>query len=135
MSKPVIRATPVVRPRRRIRKRTVTLALAATMVIGVVGAYFSLATASTRMLRHAQAEADRLDPGWRLAEIEVKREAVPDAENSAPQVARVVALMPASWPPPSTSAAAGQAPEDFVTRISQVAPDVRLPGSLVAEAR
>jgi hypothetical protein len=48
---------------------------------------------SDRALQEAIAEADRLDPGWRLEEIEAKRAKVPDAENSALCVLKVNELL------------------------------------------
>jgi hypothetical protein len=49
-------------------------------------------------LNEAVAEADRLDPGWTLDELEAKRAAVPDAENSAPILIRAKQLCPQNWP-------------------------------------
>ncbi len=49
-------------------------------------------------------EADRLDPGWRLAELEAARAEVPDSENAALQVLAAKKLLPTGWfpPPPGT---------------------------------
>jgi ABC-type transport system involved in multi-copper enzyme maturation permease subunit len=44
-------------------------------------------------LRAAIAEADRLDHGWRLEELEAARAVVPDEQNSAPQVSRAAELL------------------------------------------
>jgi hypothetical protein len=54
--------------------------------------------------QEAVEEADRLDPGWRLADLEAARAVVPDAENSAFQVLAAHELMPKNWfPPPQDS--------------------------------
>src|SRR6516165_9274574 len=49
-------------------------------------------------LQVAIAEADRLDPGWRLADLMAKRRQVPDPANSARRVANVAMQMPVGWP-------------------------------------
>jgi len=48
-------------------------------------------------LQSAIAEADRLDPGWRLFELEAARPEVPDKENSALQVLAAKKVLPARW--------------------------------------
>jgi hypothetical protein len=48
-------------------------------------------------LKEAQAEADRLDPGWRLAEIEAKRAKVPPEQNGATRVQEVLRSLPNGW--------------------------------------
>jgi hypothetical protein len=53
----------------------------------------------------AQAEADRLDPGWRFEDLEGGRSEVPDAENGALVVLAAHKLLPPNWlplPPPPT---------------------------------
>jgi hypothetical protein len=58
-----------------------------------------------RDLKLAIAEADRLDPGWRLAELEAARAEVPDNENAALQVLSAKKVLPANWfiPSPGTN--------------------------------
>jgi len=50
-------------------------------------------------LSDAIAEADRLDPGWRLEQIIARRNAsrLPDASNSVLQVERALKLLPVDW--------------------------------------
>src|SRR5258708_4808182 len=48
-------------------------------------------------IREAEAEADRLDPGWRLEDLEAARAKIPDAENSALVVIETARLMPPKW--------------------------------------
>jgi hypothetical protein len=76
------------RPRFRRWRRLLVAAvacvgLAALMLLGVLY-YRSYVTEVA--LREAIAEADRLDPGWRLAELDAKRIAVPFEQNSESQV-------------------------------------------------
>src|SRR6266851_4239727 len=68
---------------------------------GLIGWHFYTSFISDKELRDAIAEADRLDPGWRLEELEAKRAVIPAAENSAEQVLVINALLPHSWPPES----------------------------------
>jgi hypothetical protein len=51
-----------------------------------------------RRYRAAAAEADRLDPGWRLDDIMAQREKVPDAINSALRVRKIAEQLPRGWP-------------------------------------
>ncbi len=45
----------------------------------------------------AVAEADRLDPGWRLDDILAAREKMPDQENSALRVHEIADKLPGAW--------------------------------------
>lgn len=81
-----------VRPRWRRVLRLAAAALAATCLLGAVGWYTS-GRVGERKLRAAIAEADALDPGWRLEELEARRVPVPEAENAAPRVAAVARLL------------------------------------------
>lgn len=56
--------------------------------------YGYLLHAVDRDLQDAIAEADRLDPQWRLEEIEANRLKIPDDQNSALQVMKVRSLLP-----------------------------------------
>jgi hypothetical protein len=51
-----------------------------------------------RRLERAVAEADRLDPGWRLADLMAARRPVPAATNSAGRVLEVAKGIPDRWP-------------------------------------
>jgi hypothetical protein len=48
-------------------------------------------------LKEALAEADRLDPGWRLAEVEARRTKVSPDRNGATRVQEVLRALPESW--------------------------------------
>jgi hypothetical protein len=68
------------------------------VVVGLgVGLIFFLAARRDWDLKEAGAEADRLDPGWRLEQIEEKRAHPPDPANSAVQVQAVHRLIPTGW--------------------------------------
>jgi len=58
---------------------------------------------AARRLAAAIAATDRIDPGWRLGDLMAARETVPDDENAALIVARVVAMLPEYWRAPSAS--------------------------------
>jgi hypothetical protein len=53
---------------------------------------------SDRELREAIAEADKLDPGWRLEELEARRAVIPDEHNSALVLLSAQHLLPPNWP-------------------------------------
>jgi hypothetical protein len=85
--------------------------LAAGVVVLLVGGWFGYISLRMRAkskaaeaeLREAIAETDRLDPGWRLEELEAKRARPSDPDNGALCVRRARALLPAHWPDPDES--------------------------------
>lgn len=83
-----------------IWKRPVFLVGFGIVLVGglLAGWFFYSKWASDKELQDAIAEADRLDPGWRLEELEAKRAVIPPAENSAEQILTIKKLMPKSWP-------------------------------------
>jgi hypothetical protein len=84
-------------PKRRRRPLfRVALALLLIVLVGVSWLAYEWHRAE-RERREAEAEADRLDPGWRLTELEAARVIVPDEENSALQVRAAFKLLPAKW--------------------------------------
>jgi hypothetical protein len=83
----------------RVRRR-IFLAFLATLAAGAALVWYFLAeseASAERRLAAALAEADRLDPGWRLSDLEARRAAVPDGKNAALVVFAVANLMPADW--------------------------------------
>src|SRR5260370_41379710 len=89
------------KPRRRMLWWSAVIGGLPLLAILAWLAYFWYAD---REYRAAIAEADRLDPGWRLADLEAARAEVPDAENAALQVLTAKRLLPAGWfpSPPGT---------------------------------
>jgi len=84
------------------KRRFVFAGLLVVLIAGLfVGWHFYTGFISDKELRDAIAEADRLDPGWRLEELEAKRAVISVAENSAEQVLAIKALIPKPWPPES----------------------------------
>jgi hypothetical protein len=63
-----------------------------------MGSYAFVVISGNIQLKDATAEAEQLDGPWRLADIDAKRGAVPDAENSSLQVAAAAQALPAKWP-------------------------------------
>jgi hypothetical protein len=54
---------------------------------------------ATKKLQETLTEMDRVEPGWRLEDIEAAREPVPEEENSARVVIAAARLLPKNWPP------------------------------------
>jgi hypothetical protein len=61
-----------------------------TVIIYVIGL-------PDRELQEAIAEAERLDPGWRMTELQAKRAVIPDEQNSALVVMAAQTLLPTKW--------------------------------------
>ncbi len=74
-------------------------------LVSLAGGWLAVRSFTNGKLAAAIAEADRLDPGWRLPDLIARREKIPDAENAAIRVAEVAARLPAKWPtnPPAPS--------------------------------
>jgi hypothetical protein len=111
-------------PRRRRPFLRLALVLLAAVLFGV-GVLGYLWYTTDRARREAIAEADRLDPGWRLADLEAARAPVRDAENGALQVQAAAALLPKPSSPPPANNSPGLEDE-----VDQVQPPVRLGGPL-----
>jgi hypothetical protein len=100
----------------------------------LVGWQYYVKLASNKDLQDAIAEADRLDPGWRLEELESKRKVFPDAENAAVQILEIKKLGGA-WPPnsmilPPETGEPGAGEEDrgesFVQTLDELSPEIQL---------
>jgi hypothetical protein len=81
------------------KRRLFWASLGLLFLFSVLGTVYGVAwVAAQRALQEALAEADRLDPGWRLQDLEAQRAPVPDEENAALQAVAVKRLLPAKWP-------------------------------------
>jgi hypothetical protein len=86
-------------PRVQVRRRWTWYLIVVLLVFVVlpVSFIFFMINLSSRRIREAEAEADRLDPGWRLVDLQAARAQIPDDENSALVVIETRRLMPAKW--------------------------------------
>jgi hypothetical protein len=75
----------------------VSLGLTILCTLSLVGLTY-LFRAAEQQLQEAIAESDRLDPGWRLADLEARRAVLPDEQNGMLQARKARALVPAQWP-------------------------------------
>ncbi|MFO0951286.1 MAG: hypothetical protein U0835_09065 [Isosphaeraceae bacterium] len=141
MSEPTTETVPPsVRPR---RKGSRVLA-----VIGIVGAviavtvpvvaYVGYIAYCEQSFREAVAEADRLDPGWRLEEILSRRDndPIPEAEDAAATVLTALDELPEGWGSYDPKARAELGPLEGVKlldHLTDIEPDVSIAPD-VAEA-
>ncbi len=96
MVRPLFLDSETATPRHRWR-RLVSHALLLVSALIVGGGWLFVAVMNHR-LNAVLAETDRLDPGWRLEDLDAKRPVIPDEENSALTVAAAVRKMPPRWP-------------------------------------
>jgi hypothetical protein len=89
------------RTRRRWLRRIAGALL--VLVAAAAGGVFLLVYLADREWDEAVAEADRLDPGWRFAELEKRRAVIADDANSARQVLKAYALRPSPGPALTTA--------------------------------
>jgi hypothetical protein len=61
------------------------------------GIYLYYQSVADRQLQEAVTEADQLDPGWRLDELDAKRKIIPNDQNAALQVMAAVKALPETW--------------------------------------
>lgn len=81
------RTAPSTRPHRRLRRPLVAgSTLFVLVLLAVVGYFLYRAQVAEQELKDAIAEADRLDAGWRLEELEARRIVLPAEKNSATYV-------------------------------------------------
>ncbi|MHC5544958.1 hypothetical protein ACYOEI_42525, partial [Singulisphaera rosea] len=78
-----------------VLKTLIGLGVFATLCL--VGAVLAIPYYVSETVREAEAEADRLDPGWRWEEIEARREVLSDETNSANLVAEIIDVLPDEW--------------------------------------
>ncbi len=85
-------------PRRGFWSKRTLLIGGVLAVVAVVATVSCIVWISTKSLRDAVAEADRLDPGWRITEVEAHREMIPNEKNSALALMAAGQNLPAQWP-------------------------------------
>jgi hypothetical protein len=99
------------------------------LLVGVSLTVVSMRSTASGHLASAMAAADRDDPYWRLDDLLAHREQVPEAENSAPVVAKAAALLPKNWlnrfgqgtgAPSDAALAAANAYERLTTTIANI---------------
>jgi hypothetical protein len=88
---------------RKVKRRgrgPLVLSILLLVILGGFIAYFAIAYLGSTRLEEAIAEADRLDPGWRFADLENQRLPYPQPDkNGIDQVLRVRSAVPASAGP------------------------------------
>jgi hypothetical protein len=93
-------AAPAAAPRKTGRRRLRWLLVFLFIFIGLpAGYYFYARWSLERELAEVIAETDRLDPRWRLEDIEADRKTYRDEENAALQVMKAVGLI--GWNSPT----------------------------------
>jgi hypothetical protein len=98
MSEANLLLAPAPAKKRGSRRRWLVLAgVAAVTALLLASVYWYVGHAAERELQAAFAEADRLDPNWRLDDLEAGRTAYPARENAALQVLAVKRLLPVGW--------------------------------------
>jgi hypothetical protein len=79
---------------RKTRWWKIALAIIVLAALAFSASLFYSHWSGARALDEAIAEADRLDPSWRLEDIEAHRAVVPDKDNSALRIIAIRKLMP-----------------------------------------
>jgi ABC-type transport system involved in multi-copper enzyme maturation permease subunit len=86
-------------PRVRLWPRRLVYAFLLLLPTGMLAArYVQLHRAADRDLQEAEAEADRLDPGWRWEELEAARKTMPDDQNAGLLAVAVDKQVSVPWP-------------------------------------
>lgn len=91
--------------RKRFRLRWALLAAGVVLMVGWAGFVWYSSHSAEREIEEAVAEADRLDPGWRFADLEAGRAVIPPKEDGAAVVLKSRSLLPTPWPPKSPKVA------------------------------
>ena len=112
---------------RRILARILTGALLVCCIGLLIRAYF--VHDSEKLLADAEAEADRLDPGWRWEDLVAHRRVIPDEQNGAVIVMAAAKELPAEWPPRTKQ----ESKEPLSELVEQLEPVVQLNDELLAE--
>jgi ABC-type transport system involved in multi-copper enzyme maturation permease subunit len=108
------------------RRRRLVVGLAALAPLALLAGWYSAwGGSSGRYLRQAIAEADELDPGWRLEDLEAKRATVADAGNGALQV-EAIPDERTSWRHPRWYPGKQWPSQELGEALNDLAPEVRL---------
>jgi ABC-type transport system involved in multi-copper enzyme maturation permease subunit len=107
-------------PRSRRPKRIFSRVLLVLPLLLMLGWYGMRYLLDERELQLAIADADRLDPGWRLEELEAKRQVIPDVQNSALRIMEFKGWMPKGWMIDDTPATLGELGPQFQLHDRQV---------------
>jgi hypothetical protein len=86
------------RPKRKGRNARFVLVFTLVPILVLAIGWFVVHGMSRGNLGGAIAEADRLDPGWRVFDASAKRTKIPDSENSALLVEAIATALPKNWP-------------------------------------
>src|SRR5262249_552952 len=92
-SRPPWRPDWLAAPRRLARILPLVLPL-----LALCAAYRGLIIVSERNLEETLAEVERIDPGWRIADVEARRKIIAPEENAATRVMTLKPLIPGDWP-------------------------------------
>jgi ABC-type transport system involved in multi-copper enzyme maturation permease subunit len=71
--------------------------LALLPLAALLACYGYLMNVADKDYRDAIAQTDRLEPSWRIEELEAKRLVVPDSENSSRQLLKAKEMLPKAW--------------------------------------
>ncbi len=108
-----------------MRKKVILCLLPVLVLLGyAVGHQWYSRHTSRLEVETAVAAVDRSDPGWRIADIEAKRDVIPPKENAALCVRAAFKLIPKPWPMPPEPA--GKEPGRFRDPAEQPWLDARL---------
>src|SRR5713226_3551033 len=118
----------------RWKQRIRLVGMVAFIVAGVLaGAHYHLLWSAEWDLRRAVREADQLDPSWRLQDLEARRDAIADPENSARKVTAVKMAMASRWPNlqrvsmgPGRSVLESDMEIDLGNQLGRLPPDMQL---------
>ena len=80
------------------RSRWRWLSLLFFVPIACIGLFVAASFSDANRLRSALDEADRVDPGWRIQDLEAARKPIADDQNSALVLIHSVSLLPKRWP-------------------------------------
>jgi hypothetical protein len=93
-----VAADPIVRKRHTPWRRLIVIgALFLLVPAAALVTLYLVISSSGGELKEAIAEADQLDPNWRLYDVEAGRRQVADKDNSALHILKITKQMPSPW--------------------------------------